>query len=150
MGRVAADLPADGATIGLDTVVFIYFLERHEAHYAGARALFERIEQGRLRAVVSTLLFSELLVPAFQAGEHERAKAITELLGSFPGLSLVPVCSEISVEAARLRADHGLRTPDAIHMATAVVAGASALVTNDHRLLRQSPPIEVLLFDEPR
>ena len=36
--------------------------------------------------------------------------------------------------AARLRATHSLRTPDAIQMATALQAGASFFLTNDRRL----------------
>jgi len=35
------------------------------------------------------------------------------------------------MEAARLRADHGLRTPDAIHGATAIVTQATGILTND-------------------
>jgi predicted nucleic acid-binding protein len=38
--------------------------------------------------------------------------------------------------AARLRARYGLRTPDAIHLATAVAARAEAFVTTDRRLAR--------------
>jgi len=146
MGQLSPTRPPDGANIGLDTVVFIYFLEHHEVHYPAARLLLERIEAGRLTAVVSALVFSELAVPAFRAGDAPRAQAVTDLLTAFPGLSIIPVTPEISVHAARLRADHGLRTPDAIHIATALLAEADALVTNDHRLQRNSPPLDLLLF----
>jgi predicted nucleic acid-binding protein len=40
----------------------------------------------------------------------------------------------IADEAAQLRARHGLRTPDAIQLATAIRSGASSFLTNDSRL----------------
>jgi predicted nucleic acid-binding protein len=36
--------------------------------------------------------------------------------------------------AARLRAQHGLKTPDALHLAAALTAGCEEFWTNDHRL----------------
>jgi predicted nucleic acid-binding protein len=56
MGQLGPGSPPDGSTIGLDTFVLIYFLERHEVHYPAARLLLERIESGRLTAVVSTIV----------------------------------------------------------------------------------------------
>ena len=50
-----------------------------------------------------------------------------------------PVSEIIADEAAQLRARHGLRTPDAIQLATAIRAGASSFVTNDSRLPRLAP-----------
>ena len=39
-----------------------------------------------------------------------------------------------------------LRTPDAIHAATALIAGADVLVTNDRDLLKVGPEIAVWRF----
>jgi predicted nucleic acid-binding protein len=51
--------------------------------------------------------------------------------------------------AARLRAQYNLRTPDALHVATARNEGAEWLVTNDHRLRRvEAEGIRVWLFDD--
>ena len=47
--------------------------------------------------------------------------------------------------AARLRVTHKLRTPDAIHVATAIVMQADFFLTNDSRLsVVQTPTILVL------
>jgi predicted nucleic acid-binding protein len=43
----------------------------------------------------------------------------------------LPVSGSIAVEAAQIRADYNLRTPDAIQLATALDARASAFLTND-------------------
>jgi predicted nucleic acid-binding protein len=47
------------------------------------------------------------------------------------GLTTLSLTPEIAERAARLRAEHNLRTPDAIQMATALYAGASFFLTND-------------------
>ena len=49
-------------------------------------------------------------------------------------LSVLPVERTILIEAARLQAQLTLRLPDAIHVATAVAAGCSTLLSNDRRL----------------
>ena len=51
--------------------------------------------------------------------------------------------------AAALRAEHGLRTPDAIHVATAIKSGASAIVTNDASW-RRLPSIPVVTLQSLR
>jgi predicted nucleic acid-binding protein len=57
--------------------------------------------------------------------------------------------NEMEQRAAELRATHGLRTPDAIQLATAMDAGAAALLTNDTRL-RTVAGLEVLILAELR
>jgi len=52
------------------------------------------------------------------------------------------------MEAARLRAQHGLRTPDAIHGATAVVGGAKGILSNDKALAcLESEGLQVWTFE---
>ena len=53
----------------------------------------------------------------------------------------------IAEEAARIRSAYRLRTPDAIQIATAIVAEADVFITNDRALVRVSE-ISVVLFDE--
>ena len=54
----------------------------------------------------------------------------------------------MAAQAAALRARHGLRTPDAIHCATAIHAGCDAFLTNDAKLLRLAPELAVCLISE--
>ncbi len=50
---------------------------------------------------------------------------------NFPHLKIIPLTTEIAAAAARLRTRHGIRTPDAIHAATALAGGAGGIITND-------------------
>jgi predicted nucleic acid-binding protein len=147
MGRLSPlNLPR-GSTAALDTVALVYFLERHPVHHNTASRILKRIEEGRIAGVMSSLVFAELLVPAFRAGDNPRAGCVLRLLTSLPNLKVFDITPEISAEAARLRARYGLRTPDAIHAATALAAGADVLVTNDRDLLKAVPGIAVWRFE---
>lgn len=139
------DLPR-GSTAALDTVALVYFLERHPVHHRTASRVLKRIEAGELAGVISSLVFAELLVPAYRAGDNARAGTVLRLLTSFPNLKVFDITPRISAEAARLRAKYGLRMPDAIHAATALAKGADLLVTNDIDFLKVGAEIAVWRF----
>jgi predicted nucleic acid-binding protein len=54
----------------------------------------------------------------------------------------------IAARAAQIRATHGLRTPDAIHAATALQSGASGIVTNDAGFRRLENETNIWLFKD--
>jgi predicted nucleic acid-binding protein len=51
---------------------------------------------------------------------------------------IIPLTREVMNRATEIRAQYGFKTPDAIHLAAAVVSGCDAFFTNDHRLDRFS------------
>lgn len=85
----------------------------------------------------STLLATETLVPGVDDANRPRVEA---LLG---GLALVPVDLRIARTAAVLRALYGLTSPDAVHLATAIVAGAERFVTGNRRDFARVCEIEI-------
>ena len=147
MERLISGQERHGGLYALDTVTLIYYLERHPVYYAAARILFEKIECGDISAVISSLVFAELLVPPYRAGKPQLAEKITHILSHYPNLTVIPLSSEIAAAAAQLRAKHQLRTPDAIHLATARHAGARGFITNDKELKKiAGNDFEILLF----
>lgn len=148
MGRLTGGVP-DGSRILLDSVSIVYYLERNPTYYAAAAEWMERVNAGRLTAAASALLLAEVLVPAYRAGKLAAARQARAALERIPNLELLDVTPSISEVAARLRAEHNLRTPDALHVATALSEGVEWLVTNDRRLKRvEAEGIRVWLFDE--
>ena len=138
-----------GCLYALDTDTIIYYLEQHSRYYQTAKTIFKKIESGEFSAVISSLVFAELLVPTFRTGDPQRAEKIVRILTNYPNLKVVSLSAEISTAAARLRADYNLRTPDAIHVATALETGANGIITNDKGLLRiATNDFKILLFDE--
>lgn len=147
MGSGALNRIPTGSRIAIDTVSFIYFLERHPTYYRSAKNLFERIEKGKIEAVASTLVLTELLVPAFRADDLSRAQDVLRLLTHFPHLTLIEVTASIAFEASRIRATSSLRTPDALHLATARMQKVDWFVTNDKALTRlPNLPVNIGLF----
>jgi uncharacterized protein len=136
-----------GKLYALDTMVFIYFLERHPSHYTTAKTLFQRIEKGEIRAVISSLIFAELLVPIYRNKDIKQAETIFRLLSNFPNMHIVSVTPQISVRAAQIRSIHGMRTPDAIHAATALEASADAIITRDKEFQKIQEMINVIWFE---
>jgi predicted nucleic acid-binding protein len=60
----------------------------------------------------------------------------------------LPVTADVLESMARLRAAlPAMRTPDAIHIATAQLAKCDVFLTNDRRL-RTTTPLQVLLLSE--
>ena len=138
----------NGSRILLDTVALICFLEPNGQYSEKAEAIFTRIESGELQGLIANLVFAELLVPLYRSGNAQAAVGLSNRLVNFRNMEVVALTKEISVEAARLRADHGLRTPDAIHGATAIITQATGILTNDKRLKALTDEgLSVWLFD---
>ncbi|MCP3870453.1 MAG: type II toxin-antitoxin system VapC family toxin [Gammaproteobacteria bacterium] len=137
-----------GSRVLLDTVALIYFLEENQRYSKKAEKIFGRIESGDLQGVMANLVFAELLVPLYRSGDQQAAAGLTNRLINFRNLEVITLTTEISREAARLRADYGLRTPDAIHGATAIINLATGILTNDKRLkVLTQEGLSIWLFD---
>lgn len=136
-----------GGPVALDTAAFIYLIQEHEEYLPIVEPVFEAIDAGRLAAVASALTLLEVLVVPLRHGDVALARRFEALLTRGRGLTLVEVSAGVLRDAAALRAATGMRTPDAIQVATALQAGCSAFVTNDRRL-PQLPGLRVLQIGE--
>lgn len=79
-GASARALPAEHERIGLDTNVFMYFLEDYPRYGARCASLFERIERGYNQAVTSTVTLLELLAQSYREQKEELARKIFALI----------------------------------------------------------------------
>jgi predicted nucleic acid-binding protein len=146
VGRVS-DLA--GRRLYLDTNLFVYALEDITPWSEVAQAVFRLCADGAATAVVSELALAECLVKPLRDGNDEVVRVYLLGIHQRPGLAVAPVSKPVLLEAARLRAAHaGLKTPDAIHAATAALSGCDILVTNDVRLRIGGGGVEVQLLSE--
>lgn len=132
--------------IALDTSVFIYQLEANARYLALTDHIFIWIERPGGKAVTSTITMTELLVPPYRVADQQQADEFYVLLSTYPNLEWIAPNLEIADRAAQLRALHGLRTPDALHAATAVHAGATGFITNDP-VFERVKAFETILLD---
>lgn len=133
--------------IGFDTMIFIYHFEDHPLFAPLTEPLFEAIGQGELSAEVSVLLVGEVLAGAKRAADNEMLLHYRHIFGEFPNLTLHDADMRVMEKMSDLRAACGLKTPDAIHVATALLNGAQAFVTNDAGLKRVSE-LDVLMLED--
>ncbi|MBV9279520.1 MAG: PIN domain-containing protein [Chloroflexi bacterium] len=135
-----------GQLVGLDTAPLIYYIEEDPTYLPLVDPFFQALADGELRVVTSTITLVEVLTQPLRQGSAELAAQYRDLLLATEGLTVQPVSPAIAEEAARLRAVRELRTPDAIQLATARLAGAHIFVTNGTRLAAV-PDLPVLVLD---
>jgi predicted nucleic acid-binding protein len=147
MGRLTDRLKGHTA-LGLDTPVFIYHLEAHPRYLSLTHELLAGVQAGRWAACTSVVTLMELTVRPWQLELSGVAREYEALLVHFPHLTVADVTRDIARQAAQLRARHRFRPVDAIQLATALVHGATAFVTNDVTLARLAPALDVVLLDD--
>ena len=117
--------------IALDTSLFIYELEANPRYVEFADSVFAWIEQSGHSAVTSTITMTELLVQPYRDADEDRVNEFYGLLSSYPNLQWIAPDLAIADLAARFRAMHRMRTPDALQAATAARSEVTGFVTND-------------------
>lgn len=88
----------------------------------------------------------ELLVHPYRKEDQDGVDVFYALLSTYPNLHWVATSLDIADQAAKLRAEHNLKTPDAIQAATAVLSQATGLISNDPAFLRVKQ-LDVLILD---
>ncbi|MGO9837276.1 MAG: type II toxin-antitoxin system VapC family toxin [Polyangiaceae bacterium] len=127
--------PLAGARlIALDTSAFIYLIEGHPTFFAAVEPIFQAVDAGTVQAVTSVLTLLEVLVKPLEANALALADDFRAAVSASAALRVIDFDRSVAEHAAGIRAAYGYRTPDAIHLATAQLAGADAFVTNDGKL----------------
>ena len=76
--------------VGLDTVVFIYFIEEHPQYLPLIEPLFAAIDAGTVEGVTSSLIFLETLVVPYRVGNVPLGERYEALLTNDRELPPVP------------------------------------------------------------
>lgn len=126
---LAARIP-DGTTVLIDTNPIIYLLEENPLG-APFRSIFEAVDNGRIRALVTPITVAEVVTGPLRANREALAERYRRTITQNPGWAIRDIDAEIAVLAARLRLRHALKLPDAFQLAVALEEGCSALVTHD-------------------
>lgn len=139
---------ANSQKIALDSSCFIYHIEQNPKYLELTRIVFkELLPNDRIKAVASTLTLTEILIKPYKLNRPGLALAYKTLIKAVPNFSLFAPDEQVADTAAQIRAKYGLRTPDSIHLATAIESGAKAIIANDRRW-RQVKEINTILLEE--
>ena len=140
------EIEAAHRRVAIDANVLIYLLEADERRGALALAVIDAIDLGRLSGVLATVGGLEVLTGPAKARDQAGFERTAEEVRSLP-LQAASLSTAIAEDAAWLRGSDGLSMADAIHVASARAAGATALITNDRRI-RARTGLEVYYLDD--
>lgn len=137
----------DTGSVYLDTNGFIYSVEHLEPYYSLLVPLWTAANAGLVEIMSSELVILETLVKPLRAGDEVLAELFRNLFRSRE-VRLLPATQPVWTKAAELRARYtGLKTPDALHAATALEYGSMTFLTNDSKF-RQVSDLRVQLLSE--
>jgi predicted nucleic acid-binding protein len=120
-------------SVGVDTAIFIYFIEEHPRYVPLIEPLFSEADKGRRELVTSALTLLEVLVVPYRAGDHLLAERYAALLTHSRGVRVEEISREHLRAAAHLRAATGAKTPDALQLVAALGGGCRTFLTNDRK-----------------
>ena len=134
----------DSGPVYLDSSGFIYSVERVEPYRALLAPMWRQWQVRQFKTFCSDLVVLETLVKPFRDNDVVVEGVFRSLFDSNE-VMLIPTTQSLWEEAARLRAETGLKTPDALHAAAALRADCTLFITNDRDFRRvQGLPVAIL------
>jgi predicted nucleic acid-binding protein len=120
-----------GPIVVVDTTILVGAKNPSEPEYADCSRLLELAHAHRFRPLLSANTVSEVSVGYSGAEDTNGRQAFLDYVRSARVFELVPVDLQVAHEAARIRADSGLRLPDAVIVATGILGKSECVVTHD-------------------
>jgi predicted nucleic acid-binding protein len=111
------------------------------------QGIFERLDDGKLMAVVSPITLAECLVLPYRQKSPDVAQIFTDLLVNSESVLFYPVDEVTADKAADLRARYNLTLTDAFQFAVAIQSDCDAFLTNDIDLKRVTE-IPIIILSE--
>ena len=134
--------------VSIDTNVFVSVKNREEPYHGPSRTVLDMVDEGALEGVVSTVVVAEICSGYHIAGElKEKDEFLTHILTS-PNYVVAEVSVSIADEAGRIRAETGLKLPDALIVASGLKMKADYLITYDESLRGADSYIEAITAGE--
>ena len=133
---------ATGDRLLIDTSSLIAYFDVHDATNDVACVLVDEfVKPGRNAMVISPVTAMELLVRPLRTAP-QGAVHVHEFLSRWPNLTLLATDLHVAREAASLRATHRFAVPDALVIATGIVAQVHHLITNDKQWRPKLAPLK--------
>ncbi len=130
----------------LDTNIFIYLIEENKLYLNQVDKLLIFLEQNRYEIITSTLTLGEILTKPYKDNRVDLVKIYQEF---FEDIKLIELNDQIASLFAQIRANYGIKTPDAVQLASAIYSKSDLFVTNDDKLSKfNSNNCKVILLSE--
>ncbi len=136
-----------GKLVFLDTAPLIYYIEENPKYASILNKLFLSNSKGEFTFQSSVVTLLEVLVQPMRHNEIQLVEQYRDILCNSSFLNIFDLNIEIAIQAAGLRAQYGLRTPDSIQVAIAMSSSADYFLTNDIRL-KSVKDVEIVVLDD--
>jgi len=120
--------------VNLDTNIFIA-VKNQEPYFEYCKKILDEIENKKFDAVMSTIVFMEILVGFFQNNEQIEANKFASK--AMLNYELISVDHEIARKAANIRVQYKIKLPDAIISATTLLSECDFFITKNKPLLKK-------------
>jgi predicted nucleic acid-binding protein len=115
----------------LDASALIGFI-KGEPEFACLKSLLAAVDRGEITLVESTAILAEVQPAHTKDTDVDvRGRDGVRALLESPATQLVDVSTAVARKAGELRAERGMKTWDAVHLATAVLARVDVLIVRD-------------------
>jgi len=115
----------------VDTSALIYAIEAPHLYPRLQTHFLDLFVHGQLTIVTSWITFAEVLAKPLQHGDALAEAGYREFFLPSPHFEILAVDQRVSDQAASLRALHGIKLPDALHIATGMIAACPLFLTGD-------------------
>lgn len=133
--------------VGLDSMEFIYFLEDNSQFGALSEVIFELAERNKITVISSILVLIEVLTGYRRANDETSEQEFKQMMKEFPNIEVYDLNNHLINKVVDLRTKYNIKTPDAIHIATAIENKAEAFITND-KLLSKIKEIKIICLSD--
>ena len=148
MGKISTLLARiQGQRVYVDTNIFVYFLERHERYFDTVLPFFQLFDEGLSFACTGDAAVAETLFKPYQVDDVIRVSEFKAFFVNDEFITVLPQATKVFELAAELAPKRGMKLIDALHYATAVLAGCNFILTNDAGFASNSE-IEVIYLQD--
>ena len=131
----------------VDANIIIYLLEESVVFSGSVAIAFGLAQQVGAKIFTSEITITECLNGAYRNKNPKLVRLYLDIFGDKNFITLIPIHLTICIEAAKLSAEQGLKTIDAIHFASSVAVECDAFLTNDGRF-KSNENIRVLQLSQ--
>lgn len=122
-------------SLALDSNIFIAAYDKENIHNRKCVELLSDITRASPQVFISVLVFEEFLVQIYKEGLDKDLAYYENFLTGGGLFTVIDFTRQIARKAAQIRAKFPkVKTPDAIHLASAIESGVKIFITTDKRL----------------
>ncbi len=119
--------------ISIDTNIFLNVKNKEQPFYSSSKSILQAIDnqENDIQAIISIIIITELTVGYYLNNELLEKNEFLSRLYANKKFTIVEYDLQISDKAAEIRSKIGLKLPDCIIIASALIGSSEILITND-------------------